>query len=108
MRIPRFTTRRLMLLVLVEGVSLGVGVQTHRLWQRAAECRARADEAKRACSSCLSCAIGAARVRDRVEVVRSRTLAAYYDSVYRRYDRVARYPWESLSPEVAPAYPVVE
>ncbi|MHC5542467.1 hypothetical protein ACYOEI_29945, partial [Singulisphaera rosea] len=72
------------------------------------ECRVRADEAKRACSSCLSTVVGAARMGDRAEVARSRTLAAYYDSVYRRYDRVARYPWESLSPEVAPAYPAVE
>src|SRR5262245_38985812 len=100
MRLPRFTTRRLMVLVAVVAVLLCVGrlVQQRLAYQRLA--------AEHAISEATLRYREAAQIRmwrigktARSEWETSRTRADFHAAWKRTYERAARYPWLPVPPD---------
>ena len=84
MRLPRFTTRRLMVLVAIAGVVLGAGQELRR---RSSRYRA----------------IAIAHLPNSRHIFGNRWETSpqldYHDAMFEKYDRLARYPWLPVPPD---------
>jgi hypothetical protein len=92
MRLPRFTTRRLMVLVAVAGLAMGVALELRRrseFFQRIAQAHA-----ERAVENLWGILGPDADSASRKYV--------YHNGLSQKYKRAARYPWLPVPPDPPP------
>ena len=110
MRLPRFTTRRLMVLVAVVGIVLGVTVRLHRLRAGHEAHAAKFAEREALYRSMLAgfdrwvVKCRGLKTEDDSETLRLRresivTGREYYAALRRKYDRATQYPWLTVPPD---------
>jgi hypothetical protein len=98
MRLPRMTTRRWIVTVVISASLMGIVAEVNRELRRAHECRR------------LAYCYGLAEKLNRGETVTfpggmtaisaaSPTLAAYYEEMKRKYERAAARPWLAVEPD---------
>ncbi|WP_406699785.1 hypothetical protein V5E97_13110 [Singulisphaera sp. Ch08] len=104
MRLPRFTTIRLMVLVAVVGLVLATGIGVNRLWQRrpayvrlALKHNWREQELRYAVSEGREFRSSVAATPARIAEMRR--LAEHEATLAHKYLHAARYPWLPVSPD---------